>query len=55
MRLRFHKVIKEQGMDGMMHGGMMWGMMLMGALGILVLILLVAALIKYLFFARTKE
>lgn len=43
-------------MNGMMdgHGGMMWGMGLFGILGIVVLVLLVAALIKYLFFSRNK-
>lgn len=37
----------------MMHdkmGGMMWGMALIGAFGLTVLILTTAALIKYLFF-----
>jgi hypothetical protein len=34
-------------------GGMMWGMMFFGVLGIAVLILLLAALIKYLFFSRS--
>jgi hypothetical protein len=43
-------------MDGMMQcGGMMWGMTLIGALGIVVLILLIAALIKYLFFSRSGQ
>lgn len=42
-------------MNAMMEcGGMMWGMMLFGALGIVVLVLLLAALIKYLFFSRSK-
>jgi hypothetical protein len=43
-------------MNGMMEwgSGMMWGMGLFGVLGILVLILLLAALIKYLFFSRNK-
>jgi hypothetical protein len=36
---------------GMMQGGgMMWGMTLIGLLGVVALILLVAALVKYLFF-----
>lgn len=35
--------------DGSM-GGMMWGMGLAGALGAVVLVLLVAALVKYVFF-----
>ena len=41
-------------MNGMMEcgGGMMWGMVLFGLLGIAVLVLLAAALIKYLFFSR---
>jgi hypothetical protein len=44
-------------MNGMMdgHGGMMWGMGLFGILGIVVLVLLLAALIKYLFFSRNKR
>ena len=38
-------------MGGMMDGsGMMWGMGLLGLLAIAVLILAVAALVKYLFF-----
>ncbi len=43
-------------MDGMLdwHGGMMWGMGLFGILGIVVLVLLIAALIKYLFFSQNK-
>jgi hypothetical protein len=43
-------------MNGMMdgQGGMMWGMGLFGVLGIVVLVLLIAALIKYLFFSRNK-
>lgn len=42
-------------MNSMMeYGGMMWGMMLFGVLGIVSLILLLAALIKYLFFSRSK-
>ncbi len=37
--------------QGMMHGGsMMWGMGLVGLLAVLALVLLVAALVKYLFF-----
>ena len=48
---------KEQTVDGMMGcgPGMMWGMMLFGLLGLVVLILLLAALIKYLFFSRGKQ
>lgn len=42
-------------MSGMMDGGMMWGMGLFGILGIVVLVLLLAALIKYLFFSRNKS
>jgi hypothetical protein len=42
-------------MNSMMEcGGMMWSMMLFGVLGLVVLILLLAALIKYLFFSRSK-
>lgn len=42
-------------MNGMVEcGGMMWGMMLFSALGVVVLVLLVAALIKYLFFSRKR-
>ena len=38
-------------MDGMMSdGGMMWGMGLLGLLGVVVLALAAAALVKYLFF-----
>jgi hypothetical protein len=37
-------------MNDMMGGGMMWGMGAVGLLIVLVLILVVAALIKYLFF-----
>lgn len=39
-------------MQNMMGSGMMWGMGLFGLLGILVLVLAVAALIKYLFFSK---
>lgn len=35
-------------------GGMMWGMGIVGVLGVLALVLLIAALIKYLFFSRAK-
>ncbi len=35
--------------EGMMNGGMMWGMGLVGLLIVLVLVLGAAALIKYLF------
>jgi hypothetical protein len=42
-------------MNGMMDGGMMWGMGLFGILGIVVLVLLVAALVKYLFFSRNRR
>ena len=40
--------------DGMMEGmsGMMWGMGLFGLLTLVLVILLVAALIKYLFFGN---
>jgi len=37
-------------MHEMMDGGMMWGMGLFGLLALIVGILLVAALVKYLFF-----
>lgn len=36
-------------------GGMMWGMGLIGLLAIVVLVLLIAALVKYLFFSRPKQ
>ena len=42
-------------MDCMMGGGMMWGMGLIGLLVIIVLILAAAALVKYLFFSKTKS
>lgn len=34
---------------------MMWGMGLIGLLAIVVLVLLIAALVKYLFFSRPKQ
>lgn len=37
-------------MNGMMGSSMMWGMGLAGLLGIVVVVLVIAALIKYLFF-----
>ena len=37
-------------MQDMMGGGMMWGMGLLGVVALVVLVLLAAALIKYLFF-----
>lgn len=37
-------------MHDMMGGGMMWGMGLFGVVALVVLVLLAAALIKYLFF-----
>lgn len=37
-------------MNDMMGSGMMWGMGLAGLIGILVIVLVIAALIKYLFF-----
>lgn len=37
-------------MNDMMGSGMMWGMGLAGLLGIIVVVLVIAALIKYLFF-----
>ena len=36
-------------------GGMMWGMGLIGLLAIVALVLLIAALVKYLFFSRPKQ
>ena len=44
-------------MDAMMGcgPGMMWGMMLFGVLALVVLILLLAALVKYLFFSKVKQ
>ncbi len=38
-------------MNDMMHGGMMWGMGIVWLLAILVLLLTLAALVKYLFFS----
>jgi hypothetical protein len=44
------------GMSWMMEcAGRMWGMLFVGALGIVVLIMLFAALIKYLFFSRSNQ
>ncbi len=37
-------------MHDMMNGGMMWGMGLFGVVGLIVLVLVIAALVKYLFF-----
>jgi hypothetical protein len=37
-------------MHNMMDGGMMWGMGLAGLLALIVIILAIAALVKYLFF-----
>ena len=37
-------------MNDMMGGGMMWGMSLLGLLGLVVLALAIAAFVKYLFF-----
>jgi hypothetical protein len=39
-------------MDHMMGGGMMWGMGLLWLLAVIVLILAIAALVKYLFSGR---
>jgi hypothetical protein len=39
-----------QMMRDMMDGGMMWGMGAFGILALIVLVLLIAALVKYLFF-----
>jgi len=41
-------------MNGMMSGGMMWGMGLVSILVIIVLVLAAAALTKYLFFSNNK-
>ena len=41
-------------MDHMTDGGMMWGMGLFGLLVIIVLILAAAALVKYLFFSKSR-
>jgi hypothetical protein len=41
-------------MDYMTGGGMMWGMGLLGLLVIVVLILGAAALVKYLFFSKSR-
>ncbi len=41
-------------MDHMMGGGMMWGMGLVGVLVIIVLLLAAAALVKYLFFSKSR-
>jgi uncharacterized membrane protein len=48
-------IYRGASMNGMMDGGMMWGMGLFGILGIVVLVLLVAALVKYLFFSRNRR
>jgi hypothetical protein len=37
-------------MDDMMGGGMMWGMGLAGLIGVVVIALVIAALVKFLFF-----
>ena len=37
-------------MNDMMGGGMMWGMGIVGILGLAVIVLVIAALIKYVFF-----
>jgi hypothetical protein len=37
-----------------MMGGMMWGMGLFWILAVIVLVLLVAALVKYLFFSKSR-
>jgi hypothetical protein len=41
-------------MDYMMGGGMMWGMGLVGVLVVIVLLLAAAALIKHLFFTKSR-
>ena len=35
-------------------GGMMWGMGIVGLLAVVALVLLIAALVKYLFFSQPK-
>jgi hypothetical protein len=43
-------------MNGMMEcGGMMLGMGIVGLLGVIALVLLIAALVKYLFFSSPKQ
>jgi hypothetical protein len=42
-------------MDGMMGGGMMWGVGLFWLLGLVVLVLAAGALIKYLFFSGRRS
>lgn len=42
-------------MDGMMGGGMMWGMGLFGLLILVVLVLGAVALIRYLFFSDKRK
>lgn len=37
-------------MHDMMSSGMMWGMGLFGVIGVVVLVLVIAALVKYIFF-----
>jgi hypothetical protein len=41
-------------MDQMMGGGMMWGMGLLWLLVVVVLVLAIAALVKYLFFGKDR-
>ncbi len=41
-------------MDQMMGGGMMWGMGLLWLLVLVVLVLAIAALVKYLFFSKSR-
>lgn len=49
-------VLEEIAVNGMMEcGGMMWGMGIIGLLTIVALALLIAALVKYLFFSRLKQ
>ncbi len=45
----------QDSMNGMMGGGMMWGMGLFGLLLLLLLVLGVGALIKYLFFNNRRK
>lgn len=45
----------QDSMNGMMGGGMMWGMGLFGLLMLLLLVLGIGALIKYLFFDERRK
>ena len=41
--------------DHMTHGGMMWGMALIGLLVLVLLVLGIAALVKYLFLGERRQ